>query len=221
MKMTPKTPFAVVDFGEATCLDLDPIGLVAEEHVLQLELCNLLEALADGLPHEFDRRLAELVISNLQSITPAHTRLEEEGLFPLLRVRAKDVPALMSALDRLEDEHDRDADLLEELVSVLGSVLENGRPENPNMLGYLLRGYFESQRRHIAWEESVVLPVAREMLSKADLVTMQDWINQSGGVRCCRQSLLKLLQERAAAAPCGRDPRSAKSPTPGTTDKRQ
>ena len=43
------------------------------------------------------------------------------------------------------------------------------------MLGYMLRGYFESRRRHIAWEETVLLPLADTHLTaqqRADMVTV-------------------------------------------------
>ena len=44
-----------------------------------------------------------------------------------------------------------------EIAEELAQFVEDGRPRNPEMLGYMLRGFFVSQRRHIAWEN---MPVA-------------------------------------------------------------
>jgi hypothetical protein len=44
-----------------------------------------------------------------------------------------------------------------------------GRHENSEMLGSMLRGYLESQRRHINWEESVLVPMARSLLGEEEL----------------------------------------------------
>ena len=43
------------------------------------------------------------------------------------------------------------------------------RPDNPDMLGYMLRGFFETQRRHVAWENAVVMPLAYARLTQDDL----------------------------------------------------
>ena len=37
------------------------------------------------------------------------------------------------------------------------------------MVGYMLRSFFESYRRHIHWENVVVLPLARARLTREDI----------------------------------------------------
>ena len=37
------------------------------------------------------------------------------------------------------------------------------------MLGYMLRGFFERYRRHIHWENTLVMPLARLRLTPGDL----------------------------------------------------
>jgi len=81
---------------------------------------------------------------------PRHHREEEEALFPL-------------------EEHASDEGFAEELVDIL-ERLEQGEPaDNPNMLGYMLRGFFENYRRHIHWENTVLIPLARRRLTAADV----------------------------------------------------
>jgi hemerythrin-like domain-containing protein len=36
------------------------------------------------------------------------------------------------------------------------------------MVGYMLRGFFEGYRRHIHWEETLVIPFARQVLTEED-----------------------------------------------------
>lgn len=147
----------------------NPIEIIAKEHAFQLELNKSLEFIADGLPDQVDRRLVNEVVSILSNGLTAHFDLEEQVLFPLLRRRAGGETALIAALDQLEAEHARDEDVSGEIVDELRVLTERGQPRNAEMLGYMLRGYFEGQRRHIEWENAVVLPAARRLLDAEDL----------------------------------------------------
>jgi hemerythrin-like domain-containing protein len=194
----------------ATCRAPDPIGLIAEEHALQRELCDLLEALADGLPHSFDKSLAVIAVSILEGSVPSHMRLEEEALFPLLRERVSEDDALYAALLCLEEEHDRDGATLLELTDALKTAAAEGVVSNPDMLGYMLRGYFEGQRRHISWEDRVVLPTARAVLTPMDLAAVQSWIMSSDHPRCSRQSVLAIRNARSSQSLCSQCANSAR-----------
>jgi hemerythrin-like domain-containing protein len=185
-----------------TCQTPDPLRILREEHALHNELCDLLEAIADGLPHQFDRALALVSVSILEAGLPSHMRLEEEALFPLLRRHVAESDPLHSALSCLEDEHERDSAALVELAEALRAAIDGGTISNPEMLGYMLRGFFDSQRRHIAWEEAVVLPAAEAILTAEDLKSLQDWVMASDHPRCCQQSVVALRTARAGAVLC-------------------
>lgn len=146
----------------------DPLDRIAAEHGLQLELCDALELIADELPGRIDATLLREVINVLAHGMTPHFAFEEHALFPLLRRRASDDHPLMAALTQLETEHERDADLSQELVEQLRHLMLREEAMNPDMLGYMLRGYFESQRRHVEWENSIVLPAARRVLTAQD-----------------------------------------------------
>lgn len=194
--------------AKSACRTPNPIGLIAEEHALQRELCDLLEALADGLPNTFDKAMAVIAVSILEGSVPRHMRLEEEALFPMLRQRVADDDPLVSALACLEDEHERDGATLVELTDALKTAAEAGLVINADMLGYMLRGYFESQRRHIAWEDRVVLPVAAQVLTPYDLSALQEWIMASDHPRCSHQSILAIRNARSARSVCEQCPSS-------------
>lgn len=193
---------AVTEGPAASCPAPDPLRILREEHALQSELCDLLEAIADGLPQHFDSSLALVSVSILETGMPSHMRLEEEALFPLLRRRVSGDHPLHQALECLESEHDRDGASLIEIVDGLKTAISDGEVRNADMLGYMLRGFFESQRRHIAWEEAVLMPVAESVLTAEDLRQMQDWVMRSGHPRCSKQSVIALRRARDALSVC-------------------
>ena len=198
--------------GVPSCSTPDPIALVREEHCLQMELCDLLEAIADGLPSVFDRDLAAIAVSMLQGSVAAHTKFEDEALFPVLEQRLGPTDPVMEALACLKEEHDRDEDIVRELTVALRTALATGSVQAPETLGYVLRGYFESQRRHIAWENRIVLPAAEASLTSDDLNALQVWIMQSQHPRCSKQSMLTIRAARSGSSVC-KDCQSSVAPT--------
>jgi hemerythrin-like domain-containing protein len=171
-------PIAESPHVEGQC----PIDMIALEHALQLELNKALEFIADGLPDQVDRRLVGRVTDILDRGLAGHFEFEEKVLFPMLRASAgtSGDTALLAALDQLVVEHVRDEDTGLELVEELRYLAEQGRPRNAEMLGYMLRGYFEGQRRHIEWENSVVLPAARRLLGRQQLDEIKALLGQRG-----------------------------------------
>ena len=192
--------------ADAVCATPDPIGIIGGEHALQLELCDLLEVIADGLPHTFDQSLAVIAVAILQGSVPAHTRFEDEALFPLLRRRLTADDPVVSALTCLEREHEWDTEIVSELTEALKSAVDDCTVQNSQSLRHILRGFAESHRRHIAWEEEVVLPAARTTLTTEDLCELQTWIMSSAHPRCSRQSLLAIRRVRTGVSLCRKCP---------------
>ncbi len=139
----------------------NPLDLMLIEHGEHQDLCDLLEEIADSLPNRVDCKKARQAANALKNDLPLHHRIEEDALFPLLVKYADDEDNVDEIVARLNDEHVVDESFAEELIEVLES-LARGKPlEDANMFGYMLRGFFENYRRHIMWENSVVLPLAR------------------------------------------------------------
>ena len=147
----------------------NPLDMIASAHALLVQMCDAMERIADGLPDEVDRRLCAQVASCLQYDLPLHHHDEEEGLFPLLRARAKPEDGVDQILERLAAEHSSDTDFASEIAEALETLGQGGRPANPEMLGYMLRGFFERYRRHVHWENQLVMPLARLRLTRDDL----------------------------------------------------
>lgn len=158
--------------GASRSDSLDQISALAVDHACQLGFCDLIERIADALPEIIDVRAARFVVLVLRIGMPGHSRLEEEVLFPILRRRSNQAPELPVFLAQLEQEHANDHEFASEIAEELEVSINEGRARNGDMLGYMLRGYFTSQRRHIEWENATVVPLARRILTVSDLAEM-------------------------------------------------
>lgn len=147
----------------------DPILTLEADHAAKLELCALLELIADGLPHTAEASLAGACVPVLRKGLAAHLFLEECVLFPLMRRRRLGDAETEVVLQQLEQEHSSDEWFANEIAEELEGLCSVQQPRNPEMLGYMLRGFFVSVRRHVGWENATVLRIARRSLSSADL----------------------------------------------------
>jgi len=150
----------------------NPLDMIAAAHYSQVQLCEALEHIADGLPGEVDRRLCAQASQLLRYDIPLHHDDEELALFPMLRSRQNPGDRLDVILNRLASEHVSDNDLASEIADSLDILGRGEAVPNPEMFGYMLRGFFERYRRHIQWEEELVMPLARRRLAAEDLVDL-------------------------------------------------
>ena len=149
-----------------------PLDLIEHDHLVQSQLCDSLERIADDLPDNVDRQLCRIVIDTLKFEMPVHHRNEELALFPLIENRALPDDNIHDILARLALEHATDESFASELLESLEVLSEGRKLKNPDMVGYMLRSFFESYRRHILWENAIVLPLARARLTSEDLADL-------------------------------------------------
>ncbi len=162
----------------------NPIDLIEREHYLQLVFCDRLEEIADRLPQDTDANMIHVVLDVLAQCSRSHVQLEEQALFPVLCRRSPRDDTILDACRQLEKEHSEDSGLVLEIVDELQGLEANGVAKNPDMLGYMLRGYFAGQRRHIDWENAVILPRARTLLVPEDIDEIRAWMQQNDHQRC-------------------------------------
>lgn len=144
----------------------NPLDLIERQHVGQEALCDALEEIADCLPGKIEAALMAKAIAGLSEDLPLLQRDMNDGLFPLLQAHCAPEDQIDEILSRLQMEKTTDLSFASEIIEALGS-LSGGTPvRNPNTLGYMLRGFFESYRRHLHWERTVLLPIARKRLAE-------------------------------------------------------
>ncbi|MBW8636028.1 hemerythrin domain-containing protein [Hoeflea sp. WL0058] len=140
----------------------DPATALAMVHDLQMELCDILETIADLLPDRHDRRqCAELSQTLVPLITRLH-RFEDDVLFSSALQRSSVAEPVSRAIKRFRGEHSEDEFRMEELSELLRELGRERQPENPEAAGYLLRSVFEAVRRHCAYEREYLSSLLEE-----------------------------------------------------------
>lgn len=126
----------------------------------QLELCDELEALADSLPAA-DKQSALHIARAMNAILSRAHDFEETRLFPLVSDVAVGDINVLETLERLKYEHYQDNCFAEEVREALIEFSSSRKSLSPDALGYMLRGFFVSLRRHISVEKQLVQQALR------------------------------------------------------------
>ena len=124
----------------------------------QLGFCAELEAIADTLPDNVDRQACLRIA---RGICPALRDMHafEEGLvFPVLKATGE-VPGIEQTIERLRFEHWEDESFAAELQETLQELVNGEQLIGFESIGYMLRGFFEGMRRHVAFEREYVVPL--------------------------------------------------------------
>lgn len=150
----------------------DPIALLEKDQDEFLRLCVALEEIADALPGNVDFAKAEAAMLLLRDGFASHVSVQEELLFPLIRRRSAASDNIGAVLGQFEYEHAVDLGLAVEVAEALSALIDRRGAANPEMLGYLLRCFFEGYRRHAAWERHVLYPICRHRLTAEDGVEL-------------------------------------------------
>ncbi len=130
-----------------------------QHHHLMMKLCDALEDFADCLPNQIDVQNC-LALSRCVLPTIRNAQLmEETQLFPQLMQVYPDDSRLQASLDRLRQEHLEDDSFAEEIACLLHDCGCTGKPSNAESAGYMLRGFFASIRRHVAFENECLIPL--------------------------------------------------------------
>lgn len=146
----------------------DPIAFIQEEHDRQIEICARLENLVNALEFESCARGAESLLGFLTTDLPVHIEDEERDLFPLLASRQADDQNLTIVLDQLVAEHELDRGLVEPIVESLRRIADGRPPADLRRFCMDACAFSEAMRRHINWENRVVIPLARRLLGAED-----------------------------------------------------
>ncbi len=141
----------------------------------QLAICDDLEAIADSLPAPIDKKRCASAAGRLAQVFEAVHRLEDY-LIPGLRASADAEVArfIERSVDRLSHEHHADEDLAREVCELLESLVFGPSDVHMEQAGYMLRGFFASLRRHVAFDVEVLLPLASRVLERQDLRTIAE-----------------------------------------------
>lgn len=124
----------------------------------QLGLCAALEDIADSLPNDVNKQKCLHAAQSIPPIVKAAQDFEENFLFPSLKSNQPVSVNLTLNIERLCAEHCEDESFGDEVADALHELAQ-GQLQNVDKLSYMLRGFFEGLRRHIAFEQEHLLPL--------------------------------------------------------------
>ena len=150
---------------------LNPLDVIWREHERQHLLSDWLSELANSLRPDPVVTETATLLSYLTQDLPLHLRDEDEDLFPMLKHRCRPEDGFGRIMAQLSYEHALDKVLVCHIVIDLKEIASE-TVASPNRLFISLHTFAEVQRRHLAWENGVVLPLACKRLSPKDLEEM-------------------------------------------------
>ena len=152
----PETDQIEPPFSDASGIEREFVARTDEK----LQLCAAMEEIADALPANVDRVACLNVANTLVPMIRSIHDYEERVVFRLFQAALPNAEAAES-IQRLRAEHVEDECSADEITEVLMGIGHGRKIENPEALGYMLRAFFDTTRRHIAFEREHILPVIR------------------------------------------------------------
>jgi hemerythrin-like domain-containing protein len=166
-KRTQKRKRSVNALGKlASQLLRTPLTYILADHHRQRELFGMCEELAEA--DNFDPDLAQIIATFLEGEMELHVIDEEEDLFPMLRRRLLPEDDIERIMGLLSGEHAADQALAVEIVAALKRGIGTKSTTLETELRNALLTFADRQRRHLAVENAIVIPLAAIRLSKKD-----------------------------------------------------
>lgn len=150
----------------------EPIDYLYADHFRRRIVCRFLDEIALDPGGPDIARLSSVALDYIEQDLPLHVADEEQDLFALLRERCVPEDRLDAMLSVLSEEHARDWELSLLLTAGLRSLAAGKPLRQSDEFPHVAATFAEGQRRHLAWEEAVMFPLARTRLLQADLETM-------------------------------------------------
>jgi hemerythrin-like domain-containing protein len=122
-----------------------------------LAMCELLEDIADSLPHHIDAKKCSRAAELLEPLIKRVHRFEEDEIYSAY-AGPEPSKGLQKTIERLRAEHLEDECHAEELSDALRKISSSADSVSSETLGYMLRGFFEAIRRQVAFEREQFSP---------------------------------------------------------------
>lgn len=148
--------------------DGSPFDILAGQRIALLSVCAIMDALPNA-PVSLVCGAASGIAAFLRQDFQAIVTEEEEGLLPRLSARLLLGDDLEDALRQLAEEHRRDRQEAYTLATRCDELATGLANDEISATYFALRAFAERQRRHLAWEDAIVFPLARDRLTPDDL----------------------------------------------------
>ena len=144
-----------------------PLALLKRVRAMQRQLCDNLESIADQLRGDTDLSLCRSAWDCLRLDLPLFHR-DEEVFLELLCEDHPLASSLVPGVRLATDEHAVNEAYAIDLSEWLENLCSGERPENLEAAAYALRGCFDGIRRHLNWEDAMLVPSVPAAIASAD-----------------------------------------------------
>jgi hemerythrin-like domain-containing protein len=158
-----------------------PLDFLLAEHERLSAQCETLDSLVDDPLLPGSQHAAASILDYLENNYPGHIT-DEECLFALLRSRCPKGGEIDETISLLEEEHVADEKLLRGVVRGLKGIVAGQEPRLPVTFFANALAFIETQRRHMAWENTKLLPLARNLLTASELAELGQSMARRRGV---------------------------------------
>ena len=157
---------------EPTDTDLlaNPLDFIAKDHLLIRSVCAEMERLVQS--QTVDPKTARRILSFLEDELPLLIQDEDEDLFPLLLRRSQPEDDMQGLGVRLDAEHSGVMNLIPAITAIFGDLaIGKNTLDDPDRAK--VTSFSAHMRRHLIFENAIVLPFARLRLTAQDLETLR------------------------------------------------
>ena len=152
---------------------LDPLDWIRRDHERQLEICHQLENVVNSSDGDRVADWAATVLAHLTEELPLHFADEESDLFPLLLSKPGRSEELAAILEQLVSEHDLDSGLIDPVIEQLRLIADGKALQKRARFQACVYTLTAELRRHLNWEDRIVLPLADKLLTREDRVELR------------------------------------------------
>ena len=167
-----------------------PLSIIFDQRSTQRTLCNELECIADQLGGPVDSNLCESVLRRLENDLPLY-HLDEELLFSVLCSQDEGDLVLAQCAALATAEHRANETYVFELSEPLRDIGSGGALHSINTVGYMLRGCFDGLRRHLEWEDVVLLNGREQTLTGSSMKALEAGLARNRRTRSRHVSLFE------------------------------
>lgn len=160
----------------------DPLSVMLKGRGVQRTVCDHLETIADQLGGPVDRELCGSVLRSLETELPLY-QLDEEVFFSVICAQNENDRALARLAELATAEHRTHEAYFFELAEPLGDIGAGGKLYNVHTVGYMLRCCFETLRRHLNWEDVVLVDPRLETFTEPSLSALAQGLARNRSAR--------------------------------------
>ena len=146
----------------------DPVDRILNQQVRQLAVCYVLERLARNPRHGGNREEIADALDYFECDLGVHAAYEEEDLLPLLGRRCQHGDHIGEISAALRENHASERELGSTLLLELRRLSAGDALADPAGFFAAARRLTGAIRRHVAWENTVLVPLARKRLKSPD-----------------------------------------------------